>query len=173
MFTELEGWNGVLRSDLLAITRPDLRANVRGDGEFVGVHVRRGDFGAVDEDRLREGGSNLRVPIRWFLEAIRSVRRRYGYSLEARVFTDGCRGELEELLDEPNVSLMTGGTALEDLLSMANSRVLIGSSVFSMWACFLGEIPSVWYPGQKPNTFSGATFRRAAEWEYGEELRFP
>ena len=35
------------------------------------------------------------------------------------------------------------------MLALSNAKVLVSSaSTFSMWASFLGQIPTIWFPGQ-------------------------
>ena len=65
-----------------------------------------------------------------------------------RVFSDGDETELASILAIEGVSLLRGATDVDDLLALAQARLLVGSnSTFSRWAAFLGNMPSIW-----PNT---------------------
>ena len=69
------------------------------------------------------------------------------------MFTDAPRKELEELLNQPDVELVDGNNAVTDLLLLSKCWFMIGtgSSSFSAWAAFLGQMPAV---TRKGNPFS-------------------
>jgi hypothetical protein len=99
----------------------------------VGIHVRLGDF-----------SGNMLHPVSWYVDALRAVRRRDGRR-RVFVFSDGSEAQLAALLAEPEVELVRGTNAIVDLLLLARSQLLIGSgsSTFSSWAAFLGQMPVV------------------------------
>jgi len=49
----------------------------------------------------------------------------------------------------PNVSRANYKNAVADLIAMIRLRLLVCSgSSFSAWAAFLGEMPTIWFPGK-------------------------
>lgn len=78
-----------------------------------------------------------------------------GYPVQAFVVSDGIKGELEPLLKLGNVECVRSGCAISDLLILARSQVLLasGSSSFSAWASFLGQMPTISHPGQPLSWF--------------------
>jgi len=66
------------------------------------------------------------------------------------LFTDGSREEVAEILNVDNVHLHRRGTAIADLWTLAQARLLFASgfSTFSMWASFLGGMPTIYAPGK-------------------------
>lgn len=111
----------------------------------VAVHVRLGDF-----SEMLPGGpitANTRLPLSWFADRIARIRDTFGPSITFKVFSDGKPDQLSSLLKIDGVSLSSGDNAVVDMLSMARSRMLIASaSTYSMWASFLGKMPSLWHP---------------------------
>ncbi len=65
------------------------------------------------------------------------------------IFSDARPEQLSALLAMENVMLAGDNPSIVDMLLMARSKVLIasGHSTFSKWAAFLGQMPSLWYPG--------------------------
>jgi hypothetical protein len=49
----------------------------------------------------------------------------------------------------PNVQLAGTENAMVDILLLSKASALItsGTSTFSMWAAFLGGMPTLWFPG--------------------------
>lgn len=99
----------------------------------IGIHVRLGDFG------------NLRHPVGWFVDALRFVRTLAGWTVPAVVFSDGADSELSPLLSMESTTRAIGPNALVDLLHLSRSAFLIatGSSTFSSWAAYLGQMPAM------------------------------
>lgn len=111
----------------------------------IAVHVRMGDFLPVEADAPL---INRRLPLDWYADRIDAARAALGPDPRIILFSDGSREDLAPLLARDNVTLQEGENALVDLYSMARARALIGSSsTFSLWASFLGRMPSLWHPG--------------------------
>ena len=91
----------------------------------------------------------------WFVNGLEWVRNTIGYPAQAVVVSDGTSEELGPLLSLENVAFIRPGCAISDLLILANSRVLLasGSSSFSAWASFLGQMPTISHPGQPLSWF--------------------
>lgn len=137
-----------VKERLYAIAAPAIvrQAEQFSADPFIGVHIRRGDF--------HRGG--LAVEDAWYLMAIeRAVK-----SVEAarkplpiRVFSDAAPETLQFLTDSfPAVTFMPKAPALLDLLLLSRSQALVGTSrsTFSMWAVFLGQMPSIWHTRERP-----------------------
>jgi hypothetical protein len=65
--------------------------------------------------------------------------------------------------------------AITDLLALSQAKVLVGSgSGFSMWAAFLGQMPSVWHPGQRLDRLLDGHSKEVdlleVEWSVGSPL---
>jgi hypothetical protein len=141
----MEMLSGRIRRLLAATQRRDF---------VVAAHVRR-----RGRERLLRFGepqtdAGQAISERWFVRTIQNLRKLLGFAAPVWVFTDAVRpaAELRALLAMPNVLPAPRNPAVVDLLAMSRSRVLLGSarSTFSMWASFLGQVPTLWYPGGAP-----------------------
>ncbi len=150
-----------LRQGLLDMVRPQLRppSPMRS---FIAVHVRRGDFSVIANDRkLREGNHSYRIATSWYVAALRE-------DLPAVVFSDGHAREFKELIEESRTTVHTPISAATDLLIMSGATALVASgSSYSQWASFLGQIPTVWYPGQRRSPVLDEGIELEPEWELG------
>lgn len=150
LFSPLMGRNIDILNELLRITKYVSLIDLE-KAPFIGIHIRRGDFAEPkDENLIRSGGNNYRIPLEWYKIALFSLRKYLGNHALTFLFTDGSAGEVEDLLSLPNVFLYRRENAVSDLISLSKATIMIGSgSTFSMWASFLGQVPCVWYPGQR------------------------
>lgn len=174
LFNPLRSRNIDLFAELKHITKPALIDASLSKTPFIGIHVRRGDFSvASDAGVLRQGNTNYRIPLEWYVSALEIIRTGLGFQATAMVFSDGSETELQELLNLPKVRLFRGGTAITDLIALAGARAIIASgSTFSSWASFLGQVPCVWYPGQRRQCLisSGETGLFEPEWDNNAPL---
>lgn len=141
----------LVRRELLAIVRGEHKAALQSDCHHsLSVHVRLGDFAAPNTPYdLNTGKTCLRIPINWYVSAVRTVRRGLSDDLPVHVFSDGSDRELAPLLALPACRRVTFGSAIADLLALSYAGVLIASgSTFSMWASYLGRMPVIWHKGQ-------------------------
>jgi len=115
----------------------------------ISVHIRMGDFSTPpDEETLREGHWNYRLPLRWYVNVVENLRKTAGTTLPVYVFSDGTDEELKDVLSLPHVERVFFGSAIADMLALSRSRLMVASaSTFSMWASYLGRMPVIWYPG--------------------------
>ena len=115
----------------------------------ISIHIRMGDFATPpSEEFLREGRWNYRLPIEWYANVIENIRKTIGKEIRVNIFSDGTDEELREVLKLPNTHRCFYGSAISDLLALSESPVLIASaSTFSMWASYLGRMPTIWFPG--------------------------
>lgn len=151
-FDQIQEDHELVRDRLIEITRAQHRQGLQFSFEpnSISLHVRLGDFAvAKSVEQLNAGKANTRVPLEWFVDALRGYRDVHGSDAPAYVFSDGSDEELAPLLSEPKCRRLGFGSSVADLLALGNSRHLIASgSTFSMWASYLGRMPVVWYPGQ-------------------------
>ena len=140
-----------IRERLYAIVHPKITASVEASVStpFMGVHIRRGDF-------KRNGHA---IPLEWYARAIDFAKSNIKIDgvdvkeLPVRVFTDDVPGAMEFFKAQiTNLEVMPNTSALQDLLSLSKASLVIGTSrsTFSMWAVFLGQMPSVWHPSDIP-----------------------
>ncbi len=134
--------------------------------------MRRGDFTAPSASghELASGKHNYRIPLSWYVEALRALRAGPARNVRVLVFSDGEEHELREVLAEPETRLVRAGSAISQMLTMAEASVLVASgSTFSMWGAYLGQVPSVWYPGQRRESVlaSDDGFELQPEWATG------
>ena len=132
---------------LCSISEPSIlkRAETLSQNEYIGVHVRRGDF----------CNNRLSVDDRWYVEAIRKARRSVG-NLPVWVFSDAPPRQLLGISSKfENVTIMPPMPALQDLLVLSNAKMIVGTSrsSFSYWAIYLGQSPSILHPvySEKPD----------------------
>jgi hypothetical protein len=172
-FTTLIPHRESLRSELERIANPRaLLGAQRIEPPIVAAHIRRGD-----QTRQRKIPLNKILqytPIEWFVAAIKALRAKSDCeSIPVNVFSDGSREELEDVLKLPNCKLVTTGKAIGDIFLMSRARLLLASgySTFSMWASFLGRMPTLYYPGKlQQKLFPEEIETFEGEWEIGDPL---
>ena len=148
-FDSLLGEQVYLKERLLTIAAPAVRRQlaVFRPAPFIGVHVRRSDF--------RQAG--WAVDDQWYLLAVSealAVAKAAGHErIDIRIFSDAPLEELSFIARAfENVTIMEPAPALVDLLRLSLSNWLVGTSnsTFSMWAAFLGGMPSCWHATAPP-----------------------
>jgi Glycosyl transferase family 11 len=121
---------------------------------YFACHVRLGDF-AISRTPAEIAAVNARLPLEWYREQIKQLQRLFP-RIPTIVFSDGDAEELESLLILPDVHLAYNRQPLEDLLGLMRARCTICSgSSFSAWGVFLGDQPSIWFPGKAAQQFGG------------------
>lgn len=141
-----------VRRQLWAMTRPALRPAISLSADpFIAMHVRRGDL-------TRQGLSPDAVieqppftPMPWFVAMAATLRRHAELDrVPIVVFTDGSPDEIVPLLQVPNVHVRERNSAITDLWALAHASLLFASgySTFSMWASYLGGMPTIYAPGK-------------------------
>lgn len=138
---------GFLKAELFRIVNPVIvkRVEEASQENFIGVHIRRGDF----------KGIGLAINDGWYLRAIHEARRMAG-DLRVKVFSDEAPKELQGVLSRvDNAVLMPKAPAVQDLLMLSRSRILIGTSrsSFSYWAAFLGQMQCIWHIRNAPGSW--------------------
>ena len=114
----------------------------------IGVHVRLGDFSKTTA-ALDAGKNNMRIQISWYVAMVNKLREAAGWTVPVYVFSDGTDDELADLTSLPEVSRLTFGNSIGDIVGLSKFPVMISSgSSFSLWARFLGNCSSISYPNQ-------------------------
>lgn len=163
-FTPLIGRHKEVYAELIRISHP-ICIPAKLSYPFIAIHIRRGDFGKGTVEDLRNGKTNLQIPIEWYVAALKALRKETGSNSKVILFSDGTAEELSPLLVESNVELSTQKNALIDLLNMSYAAALIGSrSSFSLLASYLGQIPTLYYKGARP------WFENIVDSAYGVDL---
>jgi hypothetical protein len=170
-FGSLTASHEVLLTELRAMTRERWvrRADEVGPAA-IGIHVRRGDFAepSSEADFILRGA--IRTPMEWFIHSLQTIRQMSGRTVPAVVVSDAPDRVLAPLLEQAAVTRAATGSAIGDLLVLSQAKVLIasGGSTFSGWAAFLGQMPTVAYPGQSLEWFSIVPTRNQylGEWNH-------
>ena len=138
-----------VKKELLKMINPyHLTRAKEFNSNSIAIHIRMGDFNnPINENILRNGAWNYRLPIKWYVSIIEKIQKES--SLPIYVFSDAEDSELKKILAYDNCKRAYFGSAISDMLALSTSKVLISSaSTFSMWASFLGQMPTIWFPGQ-------------------------
>ena len=138
-----------VKSELLGIIDPHhINQAKKFNVNSVAVHIRMGDFMIPDDEHiLREGGWNYRLPILWYKSIIKKIRD--FSNIPIYIFSDAKDEDLKDILDLENCSRVHFGSAISDMIALSNAQILVASaSTFSMWSSFLGQLPTIWFPGQ-------------------------
>ena len=167
-FQDLLGEHEEVRRMLIAATKPGhKRALERDAAPEIFVHIRYGDAVPADTPKGRslKIRYHLRQPMSWFIHVVNELRGQVGACVPVRVFSDASDAELGPLLALSEVTRMTFGSSIADLLALSTAKVLVASgSTFSMWASYLGRMPVIWPAGQRRQRLHGSA------WEYEIEL---
>lgn len=142
--------HSIVKEELYKIILPQHKDAVKNfDNRGINVHIRMGDFTIPpNEDYLRKGKWNYRLPLRWYINVIENIRINAGKVIPVNIFSDGTDDDLADLLKLPLVKRQFLGSAISDMLALSRSQLLITSaSTFSMWASYLGRPTVIWYPG--------------------------
>lgn len=149
-FNPIKGRNEEILSELKKYTKNRYLPR-KIPKEFIGIHIRRGDFSIpISDEILFSGGYNNQIKIDWYISILNKIRNKLGYNIKAIIFSDAKKNELIKISTLPNIEISISNTAITDLLILSNASIMIASgSTFSMWASFLGQVPCVWFPGQR------------------------
>ena len=158
-FQPLLAWRGLILRRLLLSLHPRSLGWMVTPEPYVAFHIRLGDFIRPNKgagrpsvrlpaptprrpDVASEAGAwNRSTPLSWFLAAEKQIRAE-GWDYRIVICSDGTDKELRPLRDLPFTTIKRGGNAIEDLLTLANATIVVGSgSSFSAWGAFLAEAP--------------------------------
>jgi hypothetical protein len=153
-FEYLNEYQPLIKQKLLADIQPLILKEIEDrPAPEIGIHLRMGDFRAVQTGEDLPLGGNVRTPLEWFVRIINCVRS-LGYDVPITVFSDAHDNELKEILSLPGVFRSPKDNALSDMITLSKSRILVTSSgsTFSAWASYLGQCPTIYYPSQFQST---------------------
>ena len=169
-FNPLWPHRSYLRDEFTKLIKPEVLASVPSSAvPRFGCHIRLGDFQNTS-DPIRLGQVNARLPLTWYARQLQVLRSCWpGVPIE--IFSDGTDEELASLLQLPNVSRANYKNAVADLVAMTRLRLLICSgSSFSAWAAFLGNMPTIWFPGKIGSMMGAKSGMTAIELEENQSL---
>jgi len=151
-FQPLNGWSEFLHNELRAITKKKYLALADKPKSIpIGIVVRCGnDYDEPSSDDCITLKYGEKTPVKWFVRMLQMIRNEIGEDVNAYVVSDGTTRQLAELLAMKNTHFVRPGSAISDLLTISRAKVLLaaGTSTFSAWASFLGQMPSASHPGQ-------------------------
>lgn len=132
-FADLNGMGHAVQGWLRERSKVPIDA---AESEFIGVHVRLGDFGQPAEVGYRR---NSQISLQWYKEELIRIRRLIG-DLPAKVFTDAPASAVSPIFDDVRlVEFVRPTNALVDMLLLSQARHIVASnSTFSLWAAFMG-----------------------------------
>jgi hypothetical protein len=149
LFSPFKNEQAFVKHELIKIINPyHLDKANKFNANSIGIHIRMGDFeNPENEQTLRDGAWNYRLPMKWYLNIIKKLREQT--NLPIYIFSDAKDDDLKELLQLENCKRAYFGSAISDMMALSKCKVLVSSaSTFSMWASFLGQMPTIWFPGQ-------------------------
>lgn len=148
-FHEIAGRSAIVRPALIDMTRPRYRP-APSTCPHIALHIRGGDFQAVDVSALKSGVHNIRLPQSWYADMLSGLRAGIGQDLPAIIYSDCSDEEIAGTLMLPRVTRAPRQESITDMLAMGQAEALISSgSGFSRWSAYLGQIPRLCYPGQR------------------------
>ena len=149
-FEEIINDSNIVYEDIVRNLNPKYKAALSFDGKnSICMHVRLGDFARVSWEEVKSGKHCSAIPIEWYVCMGMALRQIIGEKTKIYVFSDGTDEELKPLLQLENVERITFGSAIADILALANSGIFVASgSSFSMWARYLGRMTAVMFPNQ-------------------------
>jgi len=171
LFQPFKSEQHFVKSELLKIIKPyHIKRAKEYDSNSVAIHIRMGDFTKpINEKVLRNGSWNYRLPIKWYISLIEKIQKES--NLPIYIFSDSKSSELKEILAYDNCSRVYFGSAISDMLALSTCKVLISSSsTFSMWASFLGQMPTIWFPGQMRQKLLLEKSKFEGEVDYNDDL---
>jgi hypothetical protein len=171
LFEPFKNEHDFVKSELLRIINPyHINKANKFDSNSVSVHIRMGDFQVPDNEKvLRNGHWNYRLPIKWYKSIIEKIRDEC--DLPIYIFSDASDQDLQGILELENCRRAYFGSAISDMLALSSAKVLVSSaSTFSMWASFLGQIPTIWFPGQMRQQLINDPTIFEGEVDYDERL---
>lgn len=149
-FTPIMHDSKIVYDDIVKnLAKKNLKALEFDGKKAICMHVRLGDFTRVTWEEVLSGKHCSSIPIEWYVNMGKELRRIAGSNVKIYVFSDGTDEELKPLLDMENVERITFGTAIADILALSRAGVFVASgSSFSMWARYLGRMTTVMFPNQ-------------------------
>ena len=152
LFDGLREHKDFLKNEIEQLVKPSLLRKLNHyPVPVISVHIRRGDFKIA----------NPITPLSFFINAVRQIRSIVNAEWPVTVFTDAEPHEIEEILNEPGVTLAAPKPDVLDILLMSKSKaiVLSQSSTFSYWSAFLSDAVVFLNQNDWQKTITGNSFR--------------
>jgi hypothetical protein len=144
---------------------------------FIAVNIRRGDLTNAGWSAERLMKEPRFTPTGWFVDAINALRQDCRWAnLPIKVVSDGTEAELQDVIRLLGCELASTNSAVGDIIMMSRARMLVasGHSTFSMWASYLGQMPTLYYPGKmQQKVFPPGCHAFEGEWSIGQPLPCP
>lgn len=177
LFATITPHHAFIRQRLWDMTATALRPKSTIYGaRFIALHVRRGDItrqGFTDNQLLRDVCQY--TPSSWFISMIKRLSQFPQLkNLPVILFTDGYPDEVLDIASVEGVHIHENQSAITDLLTLSNASLLFASgySTFSMWASFLGGMPTIYASGKMQQEIQTGRCN-ACELELAEEAEIP
>lgn len=107
--------------------------------DYLGVHVRLGDFAVATREELYAGARNVRAPFSWYTDVIEQYLREGSYK-GVVYFTDAKEAALSDLLEACPGEISVSQGPINDMFSLASTETIVGTrSTFALWAYFFSE----------------------------------
>ena len=171
LFQPFRNEQDFVKSELLKIINPyHLTRSRKFNSNSIAIHIRMGDFAIPKNEKvLRNGAWNFRLPIKWYVSIIEKIQKES--DLPIYIFSDSNDYEIKEILAYDNCNRVYFGSAISDLLALSTCKVLISSaSTFSMWASYIGQMPTIWFPGQMRQKLLLENSKFEGEVDYDDDL---
>ncbi|MEE2700027.1 MAG: alpha-1,2-fucosyltransferase [Bacteroidota bacterium] len=171
LFTPFQTHQTFVKEELLKIINPCHLDNAnKFNTNSIAIHIRMGDFeNPKNEQILRDGNWNYRLPIKWYKNIIEQLRKES--DLPIFIFSDVEDEDLAEILALKDCKRAYFGSAISDMIALSNAKILVSSaSTFSMWGSFLGQMPTIWFPGQLRQRLINDNNVFEGELDYDDEL---
>ena len=149
LFEPFKQEHNFVKTELLKIINPyHIEQANNFNVHSIALHIRMGDFEVPENEKgLREGAWSYRLPLEWYISIVDKIR--LISDLPVCIFSDATDNELRDILSINNCKRVYFGSSISDMIALSRCKVLVSSaSTFSMWASFLGQIPTIWFPGQ-------------------------
>ena len=150
LFQPFKSEHKFIKKELFKLINPSHLLRVNNiTKKSIAIHIRFGDFELSDDEfELRKGSWNYRLPIKWYTSMIKNIRS-IDLNIPIYIYSDANESDLNDILSFSNCNLVYFGSSISDMVGLSQSNLLIASgSTFSMWASFLGQNHTIWFPGQ-------------------------
>lgn len=116
--------------------------------DYIAVHIRMGDFKKLEANVDFKNVGATRTPFNYFKDVIDKLKQNGFENTPIKIFSDGHKGELTEILAIPNTAYMPPDIDVVDLIKISRAKLIVTSahSTFSEWAGFLSEVPIIRHP---------------------------
>lgn len=122
--------------------------NINFDDGFV-VQIRMDDFKKVSLEQLKQGKDNVRIPLEWFENIIKQIRKIANKNVKVYLMSDGSDRALKSIYELGNVERFDLDNSICNILAMSKAKLMVVSgSTYSLWSRFLGQMSSISFKNQ-------------------------